>query len=243
MPVRRKKPSTRLALHPASTDGCGWTNFASGGGTKLTRALVKAGGLTEEYMALLKSLSIALTAALLVTVSAPATWAQEEMTAEEIAAKLKKPKLTRSLKKDKNKDELDAILSRSIGVVERKKIVELTEKAELPRLDFSITFGFDSADIDTDSYRTLDTLAEALKSDALYESQFLINGHTDSKGSDDYNLELSQRRANSVVAYLVSKHDVAPERLKAIGFGETSLKDVNDGEASDNRRVEIVNRP
>jgi outer membrane protein OmpA-like peptidoglycan-associated protein len=173
-------------------------------------------------------------------------FAQDEMSAEEIQQKLKPKKLTRSLKptaKDDSKKELDGILSRSIGVTERKKIVEITQKAELPHLDFSITFGFDSADIDQGSYTTLDNLSTALKSNDLATYRFLVNGHTDSKGSDDYNLELSQRRANAVVQYLVSQHEIEPGRLKAIGFGETTLKDVNDGEAASNRRVEIVNLP
>jgi outer membrane protein OmpA-like peptidoglycan-associated protein len=172
--------------------------------------------------------------------------AQDEMSAEEIQQKLKPKKLTRSLvptASSDSKKELDVILSRSIGVTERKKIVEITEKAELPKLDFSITFGFDSAEIDQGSYGTLDNLAAALKSNDLSNYRFLVNGHTDSKGSDDYNLELSQRRANAVVQYLVSQHDVSPGRLKAIGFGETTLRDVNDGEAAANRRVEIVNLP
>lgn len=172
--------------------------------------------------------------------------AQEQMTADEIEQALKPKKLTRSLKAvpaGQDKEELDAVLSRSIGVVERKKIVEITEKAQLPHLDFAINFGFDSADIDQNSFSTLDTLATALKSGNLYSSRFLINGHSDVKGSDDYNLELSQRRANSVVEYLVSRHDIDPARLKAIGFGESALKDVNDGEAAANRRVEIINRP
>jgi outer membrane protein OmpA-like peptidoglycan-associated protein len=172
--------------------------------------------------------------------------AQDEMSAEEIQQKLKPKKLTRSLvptANNESKKELEGILSRSIGVVERRKIVEITEKAELPKLDFSITFGFDSAEIDQGSYTTLDNLAVALKSNDLSNYRFLVNGHTDSKGSDDYNLELSQRRANAVVQYLVSRHDVEPSRLKAIGFGETTLKDVNDGEAAANRRVEIVNLP
>jgi outer membrane protein OmpA-like peptidoglycan-associated protein len=197
-------------------------------------------------MTLMKSFSAFLLVSVLVGAPLSAAFAEDGMTAEEIQQKLKPKKLTRSLKatpRIDGKQELDAILSRSIGVVERKKIVEITQKAELPRLDFSITFGFDSAEIDQGSYTTLDTLASALKSGDLSTYRFLINGHTDSKGSDEYNLALSQQRANSVVAYLVSRHDIEPARLKAIGFGETSLKDVNDGEAASNRRVEIINRP
>jgi outer membrane protein OmpA-like peptidoglycan-associated protein len=179
----------------------------------------------------------ALTGATVMPVSA------EEMTAEDIAAKLTKKKLTRSLKKDTTGTELDAVLSRSIGVVERKKIVEITQQADLPRLDFTINFGFDSAEIDRASFGILDTLATALQGDALYNARFLINGHTDSKGSDDYNLDLSQRRADAVVQYLVSYHQLNATRLKAIGFGESALKDSYDGEAAVNRRVEIVTRP
>ena len=169
-----------------------------------------------------------------------------EMSAQDIQQKLKPPSKTRSIKvmpREQAKAQIDTALEGDIGVAERKKIVEVAKKAELPSLDFSITFGFDSADIDHDSFAQLDTLADALKSGDLSTYRFLINGHTDSKGSDDYNLSLSQQRASAVVDYLVSKHDIDPARLKAIGFGESSLKDVHDGEAAENRRVEIINRP
>jgi outer membrane protein OmpA-like peptidoglycan-associated protein len=169
-----------------------------------------------------------------------------EMSAADIQQKLKPQKKTRSIKvmpREQAKAQIDTALEGDIGVVERKKIIEVAKKAELPSLDFSITFGFDSADIDHDSFAQLDTLAEALKSGDLSTYRFLINGHTDSKGSDEYNLALSQQRASAVVDYLVSKHDIDPARLKAIGFGESSLKDVHDGEAAENRRVEIINRP
>jgi outer membrane protein OmpA-like peptidoglycan-associated protein len=197
-------------------------------------------------MTALKPLVVAfLLSTLLSPLSLQTAHAEEAMSAEDIKAKLKGPKLTRSLKvtpRDESKKELEAILKRSIGVVERKKIVELTEKAELPRIDFSIEFDFNSSDINQSSYPVLDTLAEALKSPDLSESKFLINGHTDSKGTDEYNIKLSQLRANSVVMYLVSQHDIDKARLKAIGFGETALKNVDDGEDASNRRVEIMNR-
>jgi outer membrane protein OmpA-like peptidoglycan-associated protein len=167
----------------------------------------------------------------------------QEVSTEDIVKTLKPKKLTRTLKKDPSAAEMDAVLSRSIGVVERKKIVEITEKAALPKLDFTISFGFDSAEIDNVSFATLDALATALKSNELYNSRFLINGHTDAKGAEDYNLELSQRRANAVVAYLASQHQIEAQRLTAIGFGESALKDAADGEAASNRRVEIINRP
>ncbi len=197
-------------------------------------------------MALLKTLFTLLLVSAFVGAPLQAAFAEEVMTPEEIEQALKPKAKTRSLKPVANtgsKQELDDILSRSIGIVERKKIVEITEKVEAPHLDFAITFGYDSADIEQNSYATLDSLAGALKSSGLSGSSFLVNGHTDAKGSDTYNDDLSQRRADAVVAYLVSRHEIEPVRLKAIGFGESNLKDVDDGESAANRRVEIINRP
>ena len=67
-----------------------------------------------------------------------------------------------------------------------------------------------------------------------------VEGHTDDRGDDDYNMDLSRRRAEAVVAYLVRK-DVDAGRLRAAGFGETNAIETNDtreGRAA-NRRVEF----
>jgi OOP family OmpA-OmpF porin len=67
-----------------------------------------------------------------------------------------------------------------------------------------------------------------------------VSGHTDATGADDYNQGLSERRANSVVAYLVSK-DIDAGRLSAVGHGESMPVADNatkDGRAQ-NRRVEL----
>ena len=67
-----------------------------------------------------------------------------------------------------------------------------------------------------------------------------IGGHTDSTGEDAYNMGLSQRRAESVRSYLVSK-GVKASRLEAKGYGETkpvASNDTNEGRAK-NRRVEL----
>ena len=63
-----------------------------------------------------------------------------------------------------------------------------------------------------------------------------VDGHTDQTGADAYNRDLSERRANAVVAYLVRK-GVAIERLTPRGFGETRPLDA-DGAGPENRRVE-----
>ena len=67
-----------------------------------------------------------------------------------------------------------------------------------------------------------------------------ISAHTDSKGSDEYNLELSQKRAESVVNYLIAK-GIDSGRLIAKGYGETRQVATNDTEEGRalNRRVEM----
>jgi OOP family OmpA-OmpF porin len=67
-----------------------------------------------------------------------------------------------------------------------------------------------------------------------------ISSHTDSKGSDDYNMKLSQSRSESVVGYLIS-HGIAKDRLVAQGYGETKPMDTNDTDAGrqNNRRSEF----
>ncbi|MBI4844267.1 MAG: OmpA family protein [Nitrospirae bacterium] len=73
------------------------------------------------------------------------------------------------------------------------------------------------------------------------DANAVIEGHTDSAGTDTYNLKLSQQRAENVVKYLV-EHGIAAERLKAVGFGES--KPIADNSTEDgrqrNRRVVAV---
>ena len=68
----------------------------------------------------------------------------------------------------------------------------------------------------------------------------MISGHTDSRGSSTYNQELSQRRAQSVVDYLLKK-GIDAERLKSKGFGESKPIAPNDTKSGrlQNRRVEM----
>jgi outer membrane protein OmpA-like peptidoglycan-associated protein len=80
--------------------------------------------------------------------------------------------------------------------------------------------------------------------DEFDKTTVTVAGHADSRGSDSYNMDLSQRRAMSVSNYLAS-HGVEPARLKAIGYGET--RPVGDNSTSSgqamNRRVEITIDP
>ncbi len=108
--------------------------------------------------------------------------------------------------------------------------IELREK---------IYFAHDKSTIEQVSYRVLDDVVQAMENDASL--RVAINGHTDSTGSDAYNLDLSDRRAAAVVAYLVA-HGVVATRLTSHGFGEAVPLESNstvDGREA-NRRVEFL---
>lgn len=83
----------------------------------------------------------------------------------------------------------------------------------------NVYFGFDSANINRAAAQELDKLAETL-SDNPEILKIELSSHTDSVGTDEKNMGLSQRRATSSVNYLVRK-GIAPERLVAKGYGET----------------------
>lgn len=104
-----------------------------------------------------------------------------------------------------------------------------------------VHFEFDSAILTSEAKSILDRATSAIKSNA--SQNINVEGHTDSTGSDSYNQDLSHRRAQSVVDYLVSK-GVSGSRLSARGFGESNPITSNDSASSraQNRRVEILAR-
>ena len=112
--------------------------------------------------------------------------------------------------------------------------------AARPSLSLLIQFDFNSAKVKPESQQALSNLAQALQSKELVDAKFAVEGHTDAKGRADYNLKLSQQRADAVRAFLAS-NGVADARLQAVGKGATELANTADPLAADNRRVRIVN--
>ena len=102
-----------------------------------------------------------------------------------------------------------------------------------------ILFPFNSTEILSDGKTNLTSLANSLEK--YPNSDILIVGHTDSVGTDAYNLDLSQRRAAAASAYLQSQ-GVPASRLHATGKGESEPIQSNDTDAgrAQNRRVEIA---
>ena len=102
-----------------------------------------------------------------------------------------------------------------------------------------VLFGFDRSDLSAQARTNLDKLTNVLQK--YPDTNIEILGHTDDKGSDDYNLGLSQRRATSVASYIKAK-GISSERVTTKGMGEADPKVSNDTEANraENRRVEFV---
>lgn len=104
----------------------------------------------------------------------------------------------------------------------------------------SIQFEYNSAELTAPARGTLDTVANVLREPYFANKTFVIEGHTDAKGSAEYNLTLSERRAQAVVRYLVQK-GVAAGLLSARGMGESEPLDKSNPDAAVNRRVVVLN--
>lgn len=102
----------------------------------------------------------------------------------------------------------------------------------------NIYFDFDKTTLKPASYPELNKVVNFLKRNPTVEIE--ISGHTDNKGTDEYNLNLSQGRCQAVVDYLVSQ-GIESNRLTPQGYGEGQPIDTNDTDAgrANNRRVEV----
>jgi outer membrane protein OmpA-like peptidoglycan-associated protein len=102
-----------------------------------------------------------------------------------------------------------------------------------------IYFDFDSSNIKPESYPTLDSIVAMFLENSDVRIQ--IAGHTDSDGSNEYNQGLSERRAASVLDYLVN-HGVSARMLTTTGYGETQpvVPNTSDANKAQNRRIEFT---
>lgn len=110
-----------------------------------------------------------------------------------------------------------------------------------PSLDLYINFEFDQAVLSSSGKVQADELGKTL-ADAVFQGRsFTLIGHTDKRGSDAYNQDLSERRAKRVKAYLGEHFGIASALLKAVGMGERQLLYQGDTEHEHalNRRVAV----
>ncbi len=100
-----------------------------------------------------------------------------------------------------------------------------------------VYFDFDKANLRPDQKAKLDGVAACLKNNSLSAQ---VGGHADERGTEEYNLALSQKRADAASSYLV-KSGVSKDKLSAVGFGENNPLSSGSSEDawSKNRRVEV----
>jgi OOP family OmpA-OmpF porin len=112
-----------------------------------------------------------------------------------------------------------------------------------PEANLTVPFASGSAVISPAAAHVLDQLGVALMSPQLADFKFRVEGHTDTVGWPELNKALSQARAESVIAYLVSQHGVDRARLAPVGMGEDGLLIATGPQVpnSANRRVLVVN--
>jgi len=117
----------------------------------------------------------------------------------------------------------------------------VTPRQERIRYSAEVLFDFDSADLRNADIPEVDTYFNNL--DRTQISKIVVEGHTDSRGHPDYNVNLSQRRADTVKKYLLSKYsDIQTEKIETVGFGAARpvADNGNYQGRQKNRRVEFV---
>jgi outer membrane protein OmpA-like peptidoglycan-associated protein len=111
----------------------------------------------------------------------------------------------------------------------------------LAQMTIAMEFDLGSARIKPSSFSALGLMADALYSPYLQGYCFLVVGNTDSRGSREYNLKLSDRRAEAIRAALVNPFGISAVRIEAVGLGEEQLLNRADPKAAENRRVQLIN--
>jgi outer membrane protein OmpA-like peptidoglycan-associated protein len=205
----------------------------------------------SAYLDMLKFKIAGTILAAALVVPASVAMSQQNPSSQDILNALKpKPPLTRSLsvspaeqakkaEQDKFVDTLRNRPTRSLSMDDRQQIATVAETK--PRIDLEIKFDFNSANIAQSAIPDMNSLGKALSDSSLKGSTFVLAGQTDGVGGEEFNQDLSNRRADAVKRYLIDKFGLASEHLVTAGYGKSRLKNKNNPSASENRRVEVVN--
>ena len=123
-------------------------------------------------------------------------------------------------------------------VMVEEPVMAEPEPAEAVRVELDVKFDFDKSVVKEESYSDIQNLADFMKQ--YPQTSTVVEGHTDSIGTDAYNQGLSERRANAVRDVLVNQYGVEGGRINAVGYGESQPVADNATEAGRavNRRVE-----
>jgi len=133
---------------------------------------------------------------------------------------------------------LDSLTKAGYEEIHKDLYLVPIEIGQVVRLN-NVFFDFDKWDLRPESFIELDRVVKLLKENPAIEIE--MSAHTDSRGSDEYNITLSHNRARSVMEYILSK-GIAPARIISQGYGETRPVAPNDTDENRqlNRRVEFT---
>lgn len=135
----------------------------------------------------------------------------------------------------------------NLGVIDREEVIleknvakEQSRTTKLASIDIEILFDYDSDELRGDQHAKLVELTKLLVKEKYSAYRFAFLGHTDARGTFQYNQDLSHRRAASVVTFVNKISGLAVDRLVAKGLGPSALKTPEDPYGSSNRRVQLV---
>jgi outer membrane protein OmpA-like peptidoglycan-associated protein len=189
--------------------------------------------------------AITLTAALSMT--AGLAIAGDNVSADQIVNALQPKPVTRGLSagpqidpvvKDKEASFIQTLRNRktrSLSLGEREEVAQIASTK--PNIDLDIQFDYNSAQIRKASMPA----GKALSNPSLKGSTFVVAGHTDAIGSEAYNQDLSERRADTIKRFLTDKYGINGTDLVTVGYGKDKPKDPNAPMDPANRRVQVVN--
>ena len=185
---------------------------------------------------------IGLVAAALIVLVAPTfpARAQEAVTRDDIIKRLSGLEATPDLNVAALRQRALERVKSKADAVPLKRPPIAAELLELPRFMVEVQFDPDASTIRPESYQTLGRIADALCHSTLLRYGFLIVGRTDATGKREYNLTLSQKRADSIRDALVNTFKISPKRLQAVGLGEEQLQDAARPTAAINQQVQVV---
>ena len=145
---------------------------------------------------------------------------------------------TKSIQKPKMKTICVMAVNTGQPIIEK---IEILENDQEGTAKIKVEFAVDSYEIRPEAQGILMELGEAMSDNRMEEWKFIINGHTDSDGEEQYNLRLSFQRARSVRDFLSSHFGFNGNKLKIRGFGEylPLVDNTSDMNKQINRRVEI----
>ena len=136
--------------------------------------------------------------------------------------------------------QVDAKADRALNAIsnlrlERKLVIDMKDGAN---------FAFNSSNLPKEAQREIDSFLSDFKGDAAGADGmvFMIAGHTDNVGAEEYNYELGKKRADAVSRYLITKKNLDPLRVVSVSYGQSAPVDDNKSAAgrAKNRRVEIL---